>query len=120
MSKSKVTLPASVIDMKPRADRSWKLSFETRELSGEEVAMLADALQGEGWLLYSPNEIQQKDIPEENVESGAKSQSKRLRDVTFILWKQSGEKGDFETFYRTYLEKLIEFTKAKLEPEEGG
>lgn len=104
--------------MNPKADRSWKLVFETRELKGEEVKILADNYQGEGWLLFKPNgTIAEEEVPQDIADSGAKSQSRRLRDVIFVLWKQKGGKGDFETFYRVYLEKLIEYTKSKLEPE---
>ena len=113
-----VQVPAQVVNMNPKADRSWKLVFETRELNGDEVKILADNFQAEGWLVFKPNDtITPEDIPEGDADSGVKSQSKRLRDVSYILWKQKGERGDFETFYRVYLEKLIEFTKSKLEPE---
>lgn len=113
-----VSVPAQVINMNPKQDRSWKLVFETRELSGDEVKILADNFQGEGWLLFKPNgNITQDEVPDSDADSGIKSQSKRLRDVIFILWKQKGERDDFESFYRVYLEKLIEFTKSKLEPE---
>lgn len=113
-----IQVPAQVINMNPRADKSWRLQFETRELSGDEVALLADNFQGEGWLVFKPNEIKQIEIPDTDADSGTKSQSQRLRDVIYVLYKQKG-KGDFETFYRLYLEKLIELTKSKLEPEEA-
>lgn len=111
-------LPAQIVDIKPKADKSVKLSFESRELRGEEAALLFDNFQGEGWLLFKPNgTIAEEEVPQDIADSGAKSQSRRLRDVIFVLWKQKGGKGDFETFYRVYLEKLIEYTKSKLEPE---
>lgn len=112
-----VQVPAMVVNMNPKADRSWKLVFETRELSGQEVKILADNFQGEGWLVFKPNEIGTTDIPDEPADSGTKSQSQRLRDVIFVLWKQRGGKGDFETYYRTYLERLIEYVKSNLQPE---
>ena len=115
-----IQVPAQVINMNPRQDRSWKIVFETRELSGEEVKLLADNFQGEGWLVFKPNgDIAVAEIPKGKADSGTKSQSERLRDVIFVLFKQKGGKGDFETFYRVYLEKLIEYTKTKLEPEEA-
>lgn len=116
--KQYIEIPAQPVDMKPRADRSWKISFETRELSGRDVSLLADHFQGEGWLLFKPNNpIEPPEIPKGDADSGTKSHSQRLRDVIFIYWKQKGSKGDFEMFYRTQLEKLIEHIKGKLEPE---
>lgn len=115
-----IQVPAQCVDFKPRQDRSYKLVFETRELTGDHVALLANTFQGEGWLVYKPNStgIIPEEVPDEDASSGVKSQSQRLRDVVFILWKQQGGKGDFESFKRTYFEKLIEYTKSKLEPKE--
>lgn len=112
-------VPAQVTDIRPKADKSVKLSFETRELRGEEAALLFDNLQGEGWLVFSPNSkgITEEEIPKDIAYNGAKSQSKRLRDVIYVYWKQQGENGDFETFYRVTLEKLIEHIKSKLVEE---
>jgi hypothetical protein len=116
-----VSVPAQVVNLNPKADRSWKLVFETRELNGDEVKILADNFQGEGWLLFKPNSlgITLNEIPEGDANAGVKSQSQRLRGAIMVLWKQKGGKGDPEAFYRTYMEKLIEFTKTKLDPEEA-
>ena len=121
MGKEIIQVPAQVINMNPRADRSWRLQFETRELSGNEVKVLADNFQGEGWLVFKPNSdgVLQDEIPDKDADSGIKSQSERLRAVIFILWKQNGSKGDFDTFKKVYFEKLIEFVKSKLTPEEA-
>lgn len=116
--KQLVQLPVIITGMSLKADKSWKLAFETRELGGDEIAILTANLQAEGWLVYKPNEIRVEDVPKGEADSGTKSQSKRLRDVTFILWKQLGEKNDFESFYRMRMEELIEVIKAKLEPED--
>ncbi len=109
-----VTLPVEVVDIRPRADRSWKLSFETRELTGEEVAVLANNFQGAGWLLFSPNEIKEADIPDAPAEPNTKTPSQRLRASIMVLWQQQGSKGDPESFYRTYMERLIEYVQSKL------
>lgn len=115
-----IQVPAMVINMNPRADKSWKLVFETRELRGEEVKLLADTFQGEGWLVFKPNSdgVAVDEVPESIADSKSKSQSKRLRDVIFVLWKQKGGEGDFETFYRVSLETLIDYIKTKLEKED--
>lgn len=110
-----VQIPAQIVDFRPRADRSYKISFETRQLSGEELAILADNFQGEGWLVFSPNEINQADIPDVQAEPGTRTPSSRLRATIMVLWKQQGSKGDPESFYRSTMEKLIEYMKTKLE-----
>ena len=113
-----VQVPASVINMNPRQDRSWKIVFETRELSGDEVKILADSFQGEGWLVFRPNDtIALDEVPDGNAESGVKTPSQRLRAVIMVLYRQQGSKGDPEAFYRTTMEKLIEYMKSKLEEE---
>lgn len=113
-----VQVPASVVGMNPRQDRSWKVVFETRELSGEEVKILADNFQGEGWLVFRPNDtIDIEDVPETPAEAGVKTPSQRLRAVIMVLYRQQGSKGDPEAFYRTTMEKLIEYMKTKLEED---
>jgi hypothetical protein len=119
VSRDILQLPAQIIDFKPRADMSVKISFETRQVTGDEAALLMDNFRGEGWLVFKPNgEVSLPELPEGVAETGAKSPSQRLRAVLYILWTQKGKKGDFESFYRTEYEKLIEFFKSKLEPEE--
>lgn len=104
--------------MNPRQDRSWLIKFETRELSGDEVKVLADNFQGEGWMVFKPNgEIMGSDIPEGDANAGLKSQSQRLRAVIMVLWKQQGSKGDPQAYYNTYMQKLVEYVKSKLEEE---
>lgn len=115
-----IQVPSQVIDMKPRQDRSWKISFETRELTGEQVKLLADAFQGEGWLVFKPNSqgIDLSDIPDAEAEAGTKKPSQRLRAAIMVLYKQKGSKADPESFYRTYMEKLIDYVKSQLEPDD--
>lgn len=114
-TKKLVQLPVIVDDMKPNKDRSWKLRFETRDLSGDEVSLLADALQGEGWLVFSPNqEVTVSDIPTDTADAGVKSPATRLRAKLFVYWKATGGKGDFEGFYRTKIEQFIEVIDNKI------
>lgn len=115
-----IAVPAQVVGMNPRQDRSWLLKFETRELSGDEVKILADNFQGEGWLLFKPNsgEISLAEVPDGKADAGMKSQAQRLRAVIMVMWKQRGSKGDPEAFYRTAMEKLIEGVKGQLDPND--
>lgn len=113
----KVTLPAILSGVASRKDRSYTLKFETRELRGEEAAILLDQLQAEGWLLFSSNELKEADIPDEKADSmtGQKTQAQRLRGVVYRLWEQNGKKGNSEEYYRTVMESLIDQLKEKLD-----
>lgn len=114
----KVLLPAILSKVASRKDRSYSLSFETRELGGSEASILLDSIQQEGWILFSPNEdLTEQDIPDEKADSmtGQKTQAQRLRAVVYILWEQKGKQGTFEDFYRSYMENIIDLVKEKLE-----
>lgn len=114
----KVLLPAILSKVASRKDRSYSLSFETRELGGSEASILLDSIQQEGWILFSPNEdLTETDIPDEKADSmtGSKTQAQRLRSTLYVLWKQRGQNGSFESFYRSNMETIIELIKEKLE-----
>jgi hypothetical protein len=114
-----IQVPAQIIDFKPRPDRSYKVVFETRQLSGDEVSLLADNFQGEGWLLFKPNgEINIADVPKDEADAGNKTPSQRIRSVIYVKWEQTGRKGSFNDYYHTVTSKIIEFLKDQLEPEE--
>lgn len=114
---SKVTLPAIMGGVASRKDGSYTLKFDTRELRGTEAATLLDQMNSEGWLLFSPNEIEEIDVPDEKADSmtGQKTQAQRLRSTIFRLWQQKGSKGNSEEYYRSVMEGLIEQLKEKLE-----
>lgn len=113
----KVLLPVILSGVASRKDRSYSLKFETRELRGTEAAILLDELQAEGWLLFSPNELTEADIPDEKADSmtGQKTQAQRLRGVIYRLWEQNGKKGNSEEYYRSVMESLIDQLKERLE-----
>lgn len=115
-----ISVPAQVVNMNPRQDRSWKLVFETRELSGDEVKILADNYQGEGWLLFKPNTegISYKEVPTETASAGMKTPSQRLRASIMVWYRNSDAKGDPEAFYRTTMEKLIEYVQTRIPKED--
>jgi hypothetical protein len=113
-----VKFAAQLIKVNSRADKSYALTFITRELTGKDASTLLDELLNEGHLLYSPNDdIEFKDIPKEPAETGLnnKTPSQRLRAVLFVRWEQLGKKGSFDDFYKRNMEQLIDVVKSKLE-----
>lgn len=114
---SPVHLSAQLLKVESRADRTYKLIFNTQELAGERAAKLLPLLQSQGWLLFSPEELDEADIPDEKPDfaAGNKTQAQRLRGVIYRIWEQKGSPGDSEIFYRTYMERIIEREKANLD-----
>jgi hypothetical protein len=113
----KATLPAIFSKITSKADRSYKLEFESRELSGKDASVLMNLLHQEGHLLFSPNPLQESDIPDEKADSmtNRKTQAQRLRGCLFKVWETKGSPGSFETYYQSQMELIIEQVKSKID-----
>jgi hypothetical protein len=114
---TKVQLSAQLLKVESRADRTYKLIFNTQELQGERAARLLPLLQSQGWLLFSTEEMEESDIPDEKPDpmTGTKTQAQRLRGVIYRIWEQGGRQGDSEGFYRSYMERIIGREKANFD-----
>lgn len=101
-------------------DRTLKLTFETNELSPDDMANIAGALMTVGYLAYSPDpftsdELKELDSLKVEFNDGEKSPSQRLRAVMFRMYEQNPERYDvFNDFYNAKMEKLINHFKSKL------
>ena len=115
----KILLPSTFDNLAFRKDGSVKVSFETPELSAEEIHFLLGQRNTVGWLLYSPNQVQAEDIPLEDSDIKQKTPSQRIRSVLFILYQQSTEKGtfvgEFQTYYNESMERIIQQLKDKIQ-----
>ena len=113
----KILLPAVIQAPNFYKDGSTKISFESRELSAEEIFTILALRNGEGWLCYAPNE-DEIDIPEERAEIDEKTPSERLRAVLYVWFQQEVESGKyvglFDNFKREKMEKIIQTIKSKL------
>lgn len=114
----KILLPAQISPPRLRKDGSASLSFDTRELTAEEIFTIMSLRHTEGWLAFATNE-DGLDVPEERAEVDEKSPSDRLRAVMFVWYKQEIDKGKFtglfDTFRKERMERLIEMVKSKLD-----
>lgn len=115
MDNIKFQAPAILTSVSYTKDGGVRLGFTTNEMSDEDKLIIAKFFQKFGFVLFKSNEFTVEDIPKEDAEDTSKTPSKRLRAVLFLMWKQTGEKGDFETYYRTQVEKVIEHLKNKLD-----
>ena len=111
--------PATISKVASMANRSIRLQVDTQEaLTDESMAKLMSKLEKYGHFCFlEDREVSLEDVidlpPLPKREEG-KSPSKRLYSVLFLLWKQGGENGLFQTYYETQMEKFIEAVKEKL------
>jgi hypothetical protein len=120
---SKILCPAILDGYTRRKDRSVTLRFITQEKTSSEI-MDIDATLDQFGILYfrgeekmNADEIEELDSIDLDVYDEPKSQSQRLRNVLYILWKQDGERGDFKKYYKQKTEEIIQHFKNKLDIE---
>lgn len=106
-------------EVKTRKDRTIRLTLESSmEITDPlELAGLFGLRANSVYVAIKDSNFNDEDvnaIPEPQRMEHEKSPALRLRNVLFLLWKQQGEKGNFEVFYQASLEKLINQVKEKL------
>lgn len=109
-----ISLDLIITGLRAKKDGSLGLTCETPELDAEfKVAMFS--LQNVNLkALFQPEQSSEAPL-EVKTEIDQKTPSQRLRNTLFILWKNEGEKGDFDSFYKLNMEKIIDFVKRKLD-----
>jgi len=111
-----ITLPVLITSIASKVDGSVKITLETRELPAQEAANLFALRSLEAWAVLAPNQITEVNLPKEKADPslGTKTPSQRLRNILYIYWQQH-KNGDFESYYRIQIEKIIEQLKERLD-----
>lgn len=118
-----IVIQATCLKIETMSDKSLRLRFETQETDEEQAKAIISAHGKFGWLVFNEKAlttIESLDLPDITPEfRGEKSPSERLRNTLFVYWKQMPEKPDekkqdFEVFYRSKMEELINHFKERL------
>ncbi len=120
----KLLILGSCEGVNPRKDKSWTLRFITQEPTPTQERAILDAYGGFGVIVFhsgkesiSDEELKEIDELDVDIYDKPKTQSKRLRSVLYLLWKQEGDDMiEFKDYYKMKTEKIIEHFKSKLEP----
>ena len=116
-----IILPAVFEGWRSLKDKSYKLTFESFELTPEQVMGLNAQLGNAGYLAIKEDPFKQseKDMInslESDFEDKKKTQGQRLRGVLYRLWEQTPEGyDDFAKYYDFKTEKIIEHYKKQLD-----
>jgi hypothetical protein len=98
-----------------------RISFDTCELTPEQMANVHYGLNKEGFLLFAPSpftteQMREIDNTKIDFEDVTKSQAQRIRGVLYILWKQNNEGYEiFHDYYNAKTERYINHLKSKIE-----
>ena len=116
-----IILPAILESFRSLRDKTYKIVFETNELTPEQTAGISTALQQFGYLAFKADlfKKQEKDMIvalEADFEDKKKTPGQRLRGVLYRIWEQSPEGyEDFNRYYEFQMEKIITHFKGKLD-----
>lgn len=98
-----------------RKDGTLKVTLETNELHTEDSVYLMQNVNKQGYFYFQEAPFKEINIPEVKLnEFETKSHSQRLRNVLWLIWEANGKKGDFDTYYKSTMEKIIDQLKEKL------
>jgi len=112
-----IKIPSVISSIKTMHDNTLRLEVDTQEITSEAKAELFSLHNKYGVFVYSVQNINDgdlEDLPVIRVEKGKKSPSQRFRAVLYKLWQGDSQQGDFEAFYKSRMEQLIEHYKEKL------
>mgnify|MGYP006943046607 CR=1 FL=1 len=103
-----------ITSIRARVDGSLGITLSTPELNAEEKVAFMELQNINCKTLFQPLE-EKTDLIEVKGETETKTSSQRLKGCIFVLWEQQGKNGEFEQFYKSYMEKIIDWVKSKLE-----
>jgi hypothetical protein len=112
-------LQAYLTGISTHKDGGLGIRIETQELNTDSKIRLLEFVGKFGWFLFRPSDISFtiEDVPKYNPEQWdeTKSPSTRLRAVLFRLWEKDNLGFvDYESYYRSRMEKIIIQLKNKL------
>lgn len=110
---------AILTSYRPLSDKSFNLSLNIPEPSQLQRDTIHSLHQQAVFILVKEGEIEQNEVTEfESLDAELfkkKSQSKRIHDVFFVLWKQNNEGFEkFQDYYQFQTEKIITHFKSKI------
>jgi hypothetical protein len=113
-------IPAILDSYRSLRDRTLKLTFETSEMSPQNMSDIQYSLLKVGFLAFKPDafathELNEIDALKVEYNDVGKPPSYRLRAVLYRMWEQQPEGYTaFNDYYVSHMEQLIEHFKGRL------
>lgn len=118
----KITLAAQFDGYANRKDKTCSLRFITQEMKPSEVAHVHGMIDTFGYLYFKgENELSQEELESlDNLDTEMydtpKTQSQRIRNTIFVLWKQKPEGfSEFKDYYKWKTDRIIQHLKDQID-----
>lgn len=105
--------------MYPMADRSWRLTIDTGELSPNDVAVMYALNKMPVLAVISPDMVEVEKIYEIKNIKKEQSASSIQREIIYERWKNHGAQGEFRDYYESRMREIAAAERAILEKEKG-
>lgn len=115
-----ITVPAILESIRSLKDKTYKITFETNELTPEQLSGIGTSLQQFGWVAFKQAPFGEKDKAffdnlKVNYDDTGKTKGQRLRGVLYRCFENDREGYDvFDDYYNHHMEKIITHFKGKL------
>jgi|ERR1035437_4259592 hypothetical protein len=113
----KLQFASQIESVNAKADKTLSIKIGTQELSPDDASYLLSMMGNVVWVGIAETEIKSLEVPDVIPEfKGEKSPSQRLKAIIYVLWKEkTDQKEAFPRYYDSYLSKIIEQLKTKLD-----
>ena len=113
-------IPAILESFRSLKDKTYKLVFETSELTPDQLTGIANSMQQFGYMAFKNDPFKKEETDaidnlKAEYEDTGKTPAQRLRAVIYLNWKENNEGyDDPELHYRFKMEKVISHFKKSL------
>lgn len=113
----KFQIAGQIDNVNAKKDRTLSIKFGTQELSAEYSSYLLSLMGSVVWLGISETVIETLNVPDVVPDmKGEKSPSQRLKAIIYKIWElKTDQKETFPRYYESYMFKLCESLKTKLD-----
>lgn len=98
-----------------RSDKSLRFSVLTGELSDHERAAFFKLQGTNASILIQPDGCDDKTPLALKTSNKGKSPSQQMRSLLFLIWKEAGSQGEFETYYTDRVRRMCRSLSDELE-----
>lgn len=100
-----------------RVDGAITFKVITPELSLDQRAIVLGMHGKNARVMVAPLDVPTTGVEQVTTEMDQKTPCKRLYDIIFVHWKESGQEGEFRDFYIRQMDRVCEGYKSKNLPQ---